>query len=251
MSQSTESKLPYKSMEAFFSHGVNGMLLNAALDCSICREPLAITLEQGGCAAQSLPSSAVLSMVHTSVNFEESNDLESSSNEPTTAAFTDNSVGPEQAVRISPCNHTFGRTCIEVWFTTSKSNRCPECNQELFPQRHIELFLRFPTRAMRLEFADYIEQFCGDSETAGQIRVALMSDWTRSLIRELAMELWRQQGYDVEYRYVGDAEAGEEEEEIEVEDMNEDEEEETNEMETDESDSDDSKEAECGVVEQA
>lgn len=64
---------------------------------------------------------------------------------------------------------------------------------------------------MRLEFAMYVEEICGDSKTAQEIRRKLMSDWTRSLIREFAMELWRQQGYDVEYQYVSGAAVEEEE----------------------------------------
>ncbi|KAL1592454.1 hypothetical protein SLS59_009807 [Nothophoma quercina] len=49
----------------------------------------------------------------------------------------------------------------------------------------------------------------------------VMSDWTRMLIREFAMELWRRQGYEVEYQYVG----GIEDEQEEDEDMFDDEEE--------------------------
>ncbi|KAF9700360.1 hypothetical protein EKO04_001531 [Ascochyta lentis] len=67
----------------------------------------------------------------------------------------------------------------------------------------MRLYLREPRRSMRIEFAKYIEETCSDYDTAEEIRGNLMSDWTRSLIREFAIELWRQQGYEVEYQYVG------------------------------------------------
>ncbi|KAJ4381538.1 hypothetical protein N0V86_002898 [Didymella sp. IMI 355093] len=191
-------------------------------------------------------------------------DFDISVNDLAIATLTGNDLEPEQAVRISPCNHTFGRTCLEAWFTTFESNRCPGCNQELFPQRQMILFLRQPTHAMRLEFANYIELVCGDAETASQIRERLMTDWTRSLIREFAMELWRQQGYDVEYRYISGADDDEEEEtEVEVEDMSDDDSDdsdgegdeddidEIDNMDTDECEIDDRKEAEYVFVKKA
>jgi hypothetical protein len=253
MNQSTRPTLPYASKEAFLSHGLSNVLLYAALDCSICREPLEVTLEHRSCG---LPPRAVLSMGHTTVNAE-SEDLGICSKDSISTAFTDSTIEPEQAVRILPCNHTFGRTCLEEWFTTSKSNRCPECNQELFSQRHMMLFLRQPTRAMRLEFANYIEHMCGDAETASEIRERLMSDWTRLLIREVAMELWRQQGYDVEYQYISGADEEEEEDETEVEDMIDDDsdgegdEDDIDDMDTDECEVDNRKEAEYGFVKKA
>lgn len=216
MSQSIKSALPHISKEDFLSHGVNDVLLEVALDCSICREPLAAILERESFNQPGLPSSAVLSIGHTVVSDSNNGVLQNSSNNSATAKSTDDSVKPEQAVLILQCKHVFGRNCLETWFTTSTSNRCPECAQELFPPKRMKLFLRSPTHAMRLEFANYIEQVCGDSETAAQIRVRLMSDWTRSLIREFAMELWRQEGYDVEYQYIYSAE---EEEDVEEEDV--------------------------------
>lgn len=187
---------------------------------------------------------AVLSMgsttIHAAAPTVDEYDLKISGDDLTTSTFSDDSIKPESAVRILPCNHTFGRACLEAWFTISKSNRCPECNHELFPNCHIRLFLRHPTRTMRLEFAMYIEKICSDSETAQEIRQRLMSDWTRSLIREFAMELWRQQGYDVEYQYVSGAAVEEEE--------NGKENEETDETDIDESDIDDSEDTECGAL---
>ncbi|KAJ4332628.1 hypothetical protein N0V87_008256 [Didymella glomerata] len=219
MSQATGVSLAYPTKEAFQSQGLSNVLLHAALDCSICREPLAITLEHESCSV--LPA-AVLSIGHTTVNAQEIEGLTMSGQDSTTAASPDNSLVPEEAVRISPCSHIFGRACLEAWLTTSESNRCPECNQELFPHRHMMLFLRQPIRSVRLEFADCIEHVCGDSETAGEIRENLMGDWTRTLIREFAMELWRQQGYEVDYQYINGADADDEQEETEIGDTSED-----------------------------
>ncbi|KAF2628935.1 hypothetical protein BU25DRAFT_465942 [Macroventuria anomochaeta] len=218
MSESIETTPPYKSRDAFLAHGINDILLDAALDCSICREPLAVAFGQAETAPPHLPSPAVSSFTHVAIN---DGMTQSNTCDFTITASTDDDLTPEKSVRILPCAHIFGRTCLSAWFTSSKSNRCPECNQELFPSRHMKLFLREPTRSMRIEFVNCIEEMCGDAETAQEIRDRLMK-----------------QGYDVEYQYVG----GEEAEEVENEDMFDDEDDDSDEMETDGSEDDDEQE---------
>jgi hypothetical protein len=63
---------------------------------------------------------------------------------------------------------------------------------------------------MRLNFATYVDEVCGDARFAQEIREELMSGQVRALIREFAMELWRQQGFEVEYEYVDVGRADEE-----------------------------------------
>lgn len=204
------------------SYGLEIVLLSASLDCSICREPFAIVLKHGSCGVH---TPAVLRIAHATVDVEERTDVEEgtdveiSGDGSSTARSTNNKLGQEQAVRISSCNHIFGRTCLEAWFDTSESNRCPECNQELFPTRHMMLFLRDPTRAMRRKFADCIEHICNDLQAAVEIRENLMSDSTRTLMRELALKLWRQQGYNVDYQYINGANTDGEEADTEIEDI--------------------------------
>lgn len=253
--------MPYKSKEAFLQHGMKIHILHIALDCSICREPLAVTLEPEDCTRSNLPAQAVLSMSHTAVNVKTTDDAEVPGNDPT-VTLTDDSLEPEHAVRISPCNHTFGRTCLKAWSNTSKSNRCPECNRQLFPRQRVKLAFRQPTLMMRLDFAKFVEEICGDSETAADIRTNPMSDTVRMLIREFAMEMWRRDGFDVEYEYIDDTEADDEEAETEVEDNETgDEDNETedkndcgsaaDEMETDDDEDDDRTQTEYGFVKKA
>lgn len=237
MSNSTKTSPPYKSRAAFLTHGMIEIHLNTVLDCSICREPLLVGPSEAQTSLPHLPTPVVLSSPHVAVHdvkpTADTTELDAQGHIITTTASTDNHVLPEPAVRLHPCNHIFGRVCLTAWFTYSKSNRCPECNKHLFPDRHMQLFLCEPTRSMRIEFAKYIEEFCGDSGTAEEIRSSLMSDWTRSLIREFAMELWRQQGYEVGYQYVVGGEA--EQEQDEDEDISNDDDEEVDDTETDES----------------
>ena len=252
--------MPHSSKSAFLNHGLANIILHTALDCSICREPLAVTLEVKDCPQSDHPAKAVINIGHASIDVEDTDDRQVSNSDSRTAVCPEN-VEPEQAVRIVPCDHTFGRTCLEAWFNTSESNTCPECNQELFPRRHIKLFFRQPTRSMRLGFAMYIEQMTGDLETAAQIRERLMSEWTRLLIREFAMENLRQQGFHVEYEYVDDTVVDEEEAETDIEEMSEEkdgvnDEDNTDEDDTDEMDTDDGKidaptRSECGFVKKA
>jgi hypothetical protein len=108
----------------------------------------------------------------------------------------------ENPVRIGHCGHVFGSLCLSKWYATSTSNRCPECNQVLFPSKKIHLYLRDPTREMRLAFSNVVEQLLGDLETAQLIRQQLMSEWTKVLMRELVIEVRRAQGYEVEWEYV-------------------------------------------------
>lgn len=233
MNNTTDSAKPYTTREAFLIHGLREIHLDTALDCSICREPLMVVLGNTESIQPNVPSSAVMSLSHVAVTDNISSpcpDKTVLQNQPfTTTGSTEDGIVPESAVRILPCQHIFGRTCLKAWFTSSNSNRCPECNQELFSNRYMHLVLREPTRSMRVGFADYLEEVCGDSETADEIRDNLMSDWTRSLIREVAMELWRGQGYEVGYQYVSGEPIGEEGDE----EMTDGEYEESDELETD------------------
>jgi hypothetical protein len=69
--------------------------------------------------------------------------------------------------------------------------------------------MRRPTRAIRLEFASFIERDMQDEETALMIRQTLSSERVGILIREFAIEMHRASGFEVSWEYVG---GGEEEE---------------------------------------
>jgi len=107
---------------------------------------------------------------------------------------------------------------------------------------------------MRTDFADIVEHVLEDPGTAESIRAQLMGEWTRVLMRELAVEIHRAQGFDVSWEYVdvdvdGRAFSADEEEE---EDLFEDGDENEQEMDTeseyeedeDETDEDDDEEME-------
>lgn len=55
---------------------------------------------------------------------------------------------------------------------------------------------------MRIAFAAWIEESCEDLDAAAEVRARLMSDWVADLIRETALSLWEQQGYEVEWEYI-------------------------------------------------
>jgi hypothetical protein len=76
---------------------------------------------------------------------------------------------------------------------------------------------------MRSEFAKYVERALEDPTTAEQMRLDLMGDWLRMLMREFAVELYRSVGYEVSWEYV-DVYGEEEEEEEDSFEGNEEEE---------------------------
>jgi len=55
---------------------------------------------------------------------------------------------------------------------------------------------------MRIAFAAWIEEKCEDLDAAAEVRARLTSDWVADLIRETALGLWEQQGYEVEWEYI-------------------------------------------------
>jgi hypothetical protein len=55
---------------------------------------------------------------------------------------------------------------------------------------------------MRARFADYVEHVLEDPVYAQSLREQLMGQWTRMLMRELAIEMRRAQGFDVTWEYV-------------------------------------------------
>jgi hypothetical protein len=55
---------------------------------------------------------------------------------------------------------------------------------------------------MRAHFADIVEHILEDPEYAQSLREQLMGQWTRLLMRELAIEMQRAQGFDVTWEYV-------------------------------------------------
>jgi hypothetical protein len=50
------------------------------------------------------------------------------------AAYHEENDQREQAVRVDPCDHVFGRRCLEGWVKRIQAdrNRCPTCQIELF-----------------------------------------------------------------------------------------------------------------------
>ena len=226
MSDTQQAQMPYQSRKNFLANGTREIILGAAFDCSICQEPLMTVLDGPKFTLPQSPTGSVLSLPHVASSNDPSETCKVAStpqtHDGTTTTPTEAAIEPESAVRVLPCDHIFARACLTTWFTTSRSNRCPECNHELFPNRHLMLFLREPTLSMRLAFAKYIEEVCGDHKTAHVICNNVMSDWTRMLIREFAMELWRRQGYEVEYQYVGGVEDEQEEDEDIFDDEEED-----------------------------
>jgi hypothetical protein len=98
---------------------------------------------------------------------------------------------------------------------------------------------------MRIEFAKYVERALEDPTTAEQMRLDLMGEWPRMLMREFAVELYRSVGYEVSWEYV-DVYGEEEEEE---EDSFESDEEEEEEEEEEEHESEESEESENEDVE--
>lgn len=107
MSQATGVSLAYPTKEAFQSQGLSNVLLHAALDCSICREPLAITLEHESCSV--LPA-AVLSIGHTTVNAQEIEGLTMSGQDSTTAASPDQPCTRRSSTHLALQPHL--RSCL-------------------------------------------------------------------------------------------------------------------------------------------
>ncbi|KAH3984965.1 hypothetical protein HBI40_039650 [Parastagonospora nodorum] len=200
MSKPEVPTLPYASKSDFLAIGLWATTLDKPLDCSICREPLA-TSETTQSHVPEIEGAALYRFPILPCN-----NLHPIPN--ARAPSPDDDPIPESPVRISPCNHIFGSTCLHSWFKNSTSNRCPECNTTLFPP-HIHLAMRRPTRAIRLEFASFIERDMQDEETALMIRRTLSSERVGVLIREFAIEMHRASGFEVSWEYVG---GGEEEE---------------------------------------
>lgn len=183
---------PYASRDDFLAHSLNTTTLQQPLDCSICHEPLltatATTLIRPSCVNQSLPRVSI-SDENTSATLEE--------------------LVPEVPVRIRHCRHMFGRTCLTTWFDSIPSaHRCPECTVILFPASRIHLALRRPTRAERLQFSNLVEYVLQDAEGAVEIREELMSERTAFKMRELTLEIFRQQGWVVTWEYVDQEDEG-------------------------------------------
>jgi hypothetical protein len=194
---------PHPTKSDFLYHGLVEVELRDALDCSICREPLATGATAWATSSLHLPD------VNTNLPASQDTNVDSADVAAETpvninpifehtfdAQGDDDEIIPEPAVRIRHCAHIFGSTCLSTWFATDTSNRCPECNQSLFPQRSFHLVLDYPTRETRIEFAHFIEDEFGDADTANQIRSQLMSEWTKMLMRNLAVEVHRASGYD-------------------------------------------------------
>jgi hypothetical protein len=220
MSQTTRPPPAFVSKEDFLAHGLVATTLVEPTDCSICREPLAIIDASATPAPSQPPQVENTYLPRLSIHQEpttrytglnslgwatisqtsDSEPSEHATNNPSTTI--DSEPLPEIPVQIQPCAHIFGSTCIKIWLSTTTSNRCPMCNQVLFPKRHIHLSFREPTRAMRAHFADIVEHILEDPEYAQSLREQLMGQWTRLLMRELAIEMQRAQGFDVTWEYV-------------------------------------------------
>jgi hypothetical protein len=192
---------PYASEVDFLAHGLEEVCLEAALDCSICREPLATTTATSVTSHLAKTDSTSLPRVtaHPDNNagfVDATAEAPANTKPPQNFDPENDDIVPETAVRIAHCAHVFGATCLSTWFTTGTSNRCPECNQVLFPERSFHLVLHEPSRQARLEFADIMEHTLEDAETAELIRSHLMSEYTKVLMRLLAVEIHRSRGYE-------------------------------------------------------
>ncbi|KAF2830550.1 hypothetical protein CC86DRAFT_402584 [Ophiobolus disseminans] len=215
MSQTTCLPPAFTSKDDFFARGLVETSLEEPLDCSICREPLVITTtptapipasQQPRVNSTCLPRFSISQATDTNcmdpalqgyaIN-NQAAEVDLSSQDSTSTQPT-----PETPIQIAPCAHIFGSTCLHTWFSTTSSNRCPICNTMLFPERHIHLAFREPTRAMRADFADIVERVLVDPATACSIREDLMGEWTRVLMRELAVEIHRSRGWEVTWEYV-------------------------------------------------
>jgi hypothetical protein len=227
---------PFASKQEFLKHGMVDAQIQGLLDCSICREPLTI-----GTATSPVKRSPLQELdvnANSLLRVTAHHDTGSRRNDPRLLHLSANKPSPlpqdtdplpESALRIGHCGHVFGSICLAAWFATSSSNRCPECNQTLFPDKRprMRLFLREPTREMRLDFANIVEGTLDDPITADHIREHVMSEWTRVLMRELAIEIHRAQGYEVVWEYVMapvPEQSGEDEDDNEDEDSSSDEE---------------------------
>jgi hypothetical protein len=168
--------------------------LDDTLDCLICREPLATTARALATLSlhfpdidnSSLPRIAASQSTDIAVNISVNNNTVE-----TQQAFSheDDEPIPEPTVRTRHCTYTYGSSCLSTCFATKKSNRCPKCNQLLFPERGLHLILDHPTRKI-------VENVLEDVDTANLIRSQLMSEWTRTRMRELAVEIHRSRGYE-------------------------------------------------------
>jgi hypothetical protein len=205
---------PYESKADFLAVGLWATTIDKSLDCSICREPLA-TSTTAPLAFSEIESAALyrFPILPCTDPYRTPGYNTNNTQIPNLISSKDSSDMPlpEAPIRISPCNHIFGSTCIQSWFANSTSNRCPECDTTLFPQR-IHLTLRRPTRVMRLEFARFIEQELEDGDTAALIRESLTSERVSTLIRNLVVEMHRASGLEVSWEYVGDELVEEDEE---------------------------------------
>ncbi|KAF2247980.1 hypothetical protein BU26DRAFT_595799 [Trematosphaeria pertusa] len=246
---------PYSSKEDLIANGLQDFSPNGELECPICREliiagtPTPSTLNDSPLPTPSEsedpfqesdnrdePSSTAEQHVGPDIaHIEPQQSQHPTPPHPSTTSTTASIPGnqhapnPETAVLL-PCAHVFGLTCLLTWLSAPTGNRCPTCNQTLFPLHKLTVRLREPTRAMRAAFAEVVETLLGDPETAAVIRRNLMSGWTRALMRELALAVYGNvnEGWEVEYVYEGGGE-GEEEEDgdgVYADDMDEDEDEE-------------------------
>lgn len=89
---STSPTTPHISIPDFISNGLDTTTLEEALDCSICLQPLLTSATNIGRTSQfdqSLPRVCA--------------------NESSTSP---DELIPEMPVRIRPCRHIFGRTCL-------------------------------------------------------------------------------------------------------------------------------------------
>lgn len=226
MSQAVPPPPPFAFRDDFLARGLAATILEGPLDCAICREPLANN-ESSTDVRPSQPA-RVESICRIRQSSREADESSMVSEPPyyctastQTTDFDPHEVPsnfcttvidtepiPETPVRLHPCNHIFGSTCLETWFRTTVANHCPLCNHILFPKRRIQLGFREPTRAMRASFADYIEHGLDDLEYAEEIRAQLMGEWPRMLMRELVIETMRAEGFEVAWEYVDRDSAG-------------------------------------------
>ncbi|KAH7083255.1 hypothetical protein BKA63DRAFT_502581 [Paraphoma chrysanthemicola] len=203
-SSPTKPPPPFKSKADFLAHGMIDTTLNEPLDCPICREPLTTSSSAATHTPSSLPQAQAISFPRVSIE----NTADSSAVIPESqdhcAVSNDNTEDPtlEPATQIAHCSHIFGCHCLQKWFASSTSNRCPTCNQTLFPPRCIHLYFREPTRAMRLAFVKYVESALEDRETAAMMRKNLMGEWSMMLMREFTIELYKAQGFEVTWESV-------------------------------------------------
>ncbi|KAH6632982.1 hypothetical protein C7974DRAFT_163070 [Boeremia exigua] len=210
MSNAEGDPMPHPSRQEFFVYGMITVLLDSAMDCNICREPLrvdALTDDETdseasidasisdviGEASDDTPKGARVDAAETDPQA----NVEASISD---AMVEDGGHEPEVAVRIAHCGHVFGYTCLVHWFSTSESNRCPMCNQELFPvAAKILIPFEWPTFGQRIAFTYLVETHLRDPQGAAVLREHLMSHWTAQIMLDFFNEVLEEPGHELVY----------------------------------------------------